>query len=332
MEYIHINSIDDIKPEKISIRQLNNKYIDRYGNRYATKFNIKTKKVDIVRLATTKEEALRFRDEIKKTGKQKKEIFEKPSTANSGRIPPDYYESDDSFEDSNFFFKEIKSGSSFTNDSKARPAQDTSDNNPDPYLQDINISNSPEFTRRSMSGIAFYEKPFIDRCLEEIQKTKERQNAIISHIKKTKIFDQVDKDIFDELEREIDVECWQRGEVAVNHHRELFSYPRPLSYYLTRLNSEKKHTLESRKDEAEKLDLVRRWEIQESFETIFTKFHDVTKKIYKLLQEKIKSDDFKTHTAQFQQLLKDANTSCEIIIQSAADIIQQIHVWKNKYP
>lgn len=65
LEYIPIDSIDEIDPRRISIRDLNKKYIDREGNRYATRFNIKTREVEIVRLARTIEEARRLQLKIK---------------------------------------------------------------------------------------------------------------------------------------------------------------------------------------------------------------------------------------------------------------------------
>ena len=70
LDYIPINSIDEIDPRKISIRDLNKKYIDREGNRYATRFNLKTRQVEIVRLARSMEEARRLQLRIKneKTG------------------------------------------------------------------------------------------------------------------------------------------------------------------------------------------------------------------------------------------------------------------------
>ena len=337
MEYLPINDISDIQPEKISIRQLNQKYIDRYGNRFATKFNLKTKKVEIVRLAASKEEALRMREEIRKnivTGRNEKTKPGTPGKQAEFSIP-DYYKSDDFFEDTDFIYGKSPAGNTASSSSRAaNNIHDFSDDDADydPYSLDVDRGSAGKFTKRGLSGIIFYEKPFIDRCLQEIQKTKERQTAIISHVKKTKIFERNDKDRFDELEREIDIECWQRGEKTVNYHRELYSYPRPLNYYTSRIPSGKKALLESKENEEEKLELIRRWELQENFENTYKKFHSVTEKVKKLLSERIENSDFKTLSSTIQQLIKDSNTSCEIILQTSVDIIQQIQVWRNKFP
>jgi len=328
VDYIYINSINDIQPEKISIRQLNKKYIDKMGNRYATKFNLKTKKVEIVRLATSKEEALRLREEIRR-----EKLIEKPgrggilSGSKLDQNMPDYFKSDDSFETPSSFFETNASSR------ELQSPQDSgiSSEDFDPYLMDVDRGGLGSFEKRNLTGVVFYEKPFIDKCISEIQKTKERQNAFINYIKKTKLFDREEKERFDELEREIDIECWQRGEKAVNYHRELYSYPRPINYYLARVPSDKKKVLESKKEE-EKLDLVRRWELQEVFEKTFSLFFRTTEKAYFLLQEKISHDAFSNLPAQTQQLLKDSRTSCEIVMQASKEILQEIKIWRNKFP
>jgi len=59
--YIPINSINDIDLSKINIGNINNRYIDMHGNRYATRFNIRTKRVQIVRIALGEDEAREFK-------------------------------------------------------------------------------------------------------------------------------------------------------------------------------------------------------------------------------------------------------------------------------
>lgn len=56
--YIPINSIKDIDTSKITLATINNRYIDKSGNRYALRFNKRTRKIDIVRIALGREEAM----------------------------------------------------------------------------------------------------------------------------------------------------------------------------------------------------------------------------------------------------------------------------------
>ncbi|MCB1173598.1 MAG: hypothetical protein KDK39_08540, partial [Leptospiraceae bacterium] len=71
MDYIPINSIQDLDPKKISVRDINKRYIDRDGNRYATRFNMKTRSIEVVRLARNQQEAQLVRDAIMR-GKREK--------------------------------------------------------------------------------------------------------------------------------------------------------------------------------------------------------------------------------------------------------------------
>lgn len=55
--YIPITSESDIDTSKISLRTINNRYIDKNGQRFATRFNLRSHKIEIVKIALGKEEA-----------------------------------------------------------------------------------------------------------------------------------------------------------------------------------------------------------------------------------------------------------------------------------
>ncbi|RME91320.1 MAG: hypothetical protein D6767_05395 [Candidatus Hydrogenedentota bacterium] len=55
--YIPIDSVDDIDVSKIGLGNINNRYIDKNGRRYATRFNLRTRKIEIVPIALGIEEA-----------------------------------------------------------------------------------------------------------------------------------------------------------------------------------------------------------------------------------------------------------------------------------
>ncbi|MBV6494498.1 MAG: hypothetical protein LDLANPLL_02531 [Turneriella sp.] len=59
--YIHINSVDDIDTTKLTLKTIENRYIDQSGRRYATRFNIRTRKIEIVPIALGREEAIFFK-------------------------------------------------------------------------------------------------------------------------------------------------------------------------------------------------------------------------------------------------------------------------------
>lgn len=55
--YIPIESIDDIDLSKIHVGNINDRYVDKQGNRYATRFNLRTRKIQLVRVALGEDEA-----------------------------------------------------------------------------------------------------------------------------------------------------------------------------------------------------------------------------------------------------------------------------------
>jgi hypothetical protein len=56
--YVRINSVSDIDTSRITVRGIDTRYVDAQGRRYATRFNLRTHKIEIVPIALGKEEAL----------------------------------------------------------------------------------------------------------------------------------------------------------------------------------------------------------------------------------------------------------------------------------
>lgn len=56
--YIRIESVADIDTSRITLRSIGNRYVDNEGRRFATRFNLRTHRIEIVPIALGKEEAL----------------------------------------------------------------------------------------------------------------------------------------------------------------------------------------------------------------------------------------------------------------------------------
>ncbi|MDH4261534.1 MAG: hypothetical protein OEV78_00655 [Spirochaetia bacterium] len=63
-KYVPIDSVDDIDLNKVSIGNINDRYIDKKGNRFATRFNLRTKKIQIIRIALGEDEARKARGKV----------------------------------------------------------------------------------------------------------------------------------------------------------------------------------------------------------------------------------------------------------------------------
>ncbi len=66
--YIRINSIADIDTARITLRSIENRYVDEQGRRFATRFNLRTHRIEIVPIALGREEALLARRLIAASG------------------------------------------------------------------------------------------------------------------------------------------------------------------------------------------------------------------------------------------------------------------------
>lgn len=60
-QYIRIDSVQDIDTSRITLRSIENRYIDAQGRRFATRFNLRTHRVEIVPIALGREEAILIR-------------------------------------------------------------------------------------------------------------------------------------------------------------------------------------------------------------------------------------------------------------------------------
>jgi hypothetical protein len=57
-QYIRIESISDIDTGRVTLKNIENRYIDAQGRRFATRFNLRTHKIEIVPIALGRDEAV----------------------------------------------------------------------------------------------------------------------------------------------------------------------------------------------------------------------------------------------------------------------------------
>jgi len=88
--YIRVDKKSDIDTSKIHINNINERYIDALGNRYATRFNLRTRKIDVVLLALGKDEAtetkIRIRRERRSRHSSPTEVEETPLSLDAEEV------------------------------------------------------------------------------------------------------------------------------------------------------------------------------------------------------------------------------------------------------
>ncbi|MCR9140806.1 MAG: hypothetical protein NXI24_00940 [bacterium] len=322
MDFIPINSIADIDPEKISIRDINKRYIDREGNKYATRFNLQSRKVEVVRIVKTRAEAQRVSQQIKK------ERFE---DRRARRRQPEGLEDSESSE-----------GLDAASDV---PAPDL----PDPEIPDFDDLESDDLAPSDLLGSSepaassgggtqsapdmhsgvFIEQHLIDDIVSHLGRCKEGQQVVINNLKNSRCFEGTGNELND-LIREIDVDCWQASETAINYYKELYGYPRSVAQYIIRLTPEEKERIEALADDAERMEVIRRLETRRSFEQLYKKIHSMTEGILKLI-ESVPDETKSQLLAAPRQQLQDAQASTEILLSEVNEKLFQIEQWKKRY-
>ena len=72
--FIKINDISNINTSKISVHDLNNRYLDSTGNMYGLKYNRKTRKIDIIKIIRTPVNSAEYYRQQLRNGKRNKKI------------------------------------------------------------------------------------------------------------------------------------------------------------------------------------------------------------------------------------------------------------------
>lgn len=335
MKYELIRSVEDINTEKISIRDINKRYIDLMGNRYATRFNMNTRKVEVVRLVSSRSEALEIRKKIierkRKTGsadRQQSEYLPQKQTTNMPR-----FEEDDLSPISDTSYSILSDSEEYR-----KPAKIYSDDAADfydPYEDDFHYVNPVEYeeeefktsSRRGRERSVFIESQFLDQTSSELTKTRDRLFAMVNNFKKSRLFEQYKTDAVFDIMRQLDSECRSSVEKAINLYKEITHYPRPITYYLSKMSDEKKTKIDSIDNENNKMELIKRWELQETFENVYAKLLSVHTNLIRILDEI--PDMIYDNMDTIQKMnIDNARTSCQYMIDEANRMLTKIGIWK----
>ncbi len=291
-DYIHINSIDDIDPGSITIRDLNKRYIDRSGNRYATRFNLQNRKVEIVQIVKGMHEAQRIKQQ-RAVDRTRPET--EPARPGQGSLPAPEPENE---EDDTF-----------------GEAVDTEEAVPPPGMDQV---------------APFIEQQFIDEVEADFERIKQRQQGIINNFKNSGLFAGERDEKLTTMVRQMEAEAWPKCENAINYSKELRSYPRPVSYYATKLSAENKTRLDAQPDDPKKLALIRRWELQRSFEDAYLAVRRAAESAKELLGA-MTPETYERLGGQQKQHVDDAGSSLSYMLDEITGKLQKIEQWRHRY-
>lgn len=380
-DYIRVESIQDIDPNKLSVSYAGKKFIDKDNNRFSIRFNRETRRMEIVKILIRQGDKiqgdmdLRPWEAVEKMTPEKihkndagstdknKEKLQQANTEASEKAPEPENQKQDKIQekkyekkpalhrkDANWNFDNydlnIQSTPSIENakiresktESNIQLTFDSSEDESFDSSADPTEANPAQSDEKSDLPISMEEKwkdknerDKIDKLMKNIETTKTRINSVLINIKSSRIFEVTgdpseNQNIMGNLSREFDIEVFQNLDEIANYYKELISYPRALSYYTAKYERTRKNEL-SKADDTEKLHLVIRWEMQESFTKILEKLKALTLSLLDVLNMKNESH-IKQLQYQHQLMFNDAKNATYYCSQDIESYIQEVEEWK----
>ncbi len=235
-EYIYVRSINDIDPKKLTIRDLNKKFIDEHGRKYAVQFDFTTREIKFVRIASSYQEAIRIKQEI---------LNQKDESWNH------FTNNDKSIYDTREY-STINPSMEKTNEEK-KENKKTQDN----FLLDSYFD---------LESPVFDENEFYTILEKKIKKSVESIKAIEKNLNRVQIFEKNTNSLHDffELQKQIELKCYNLSEEALKILKELVYYPRNAAYYYSKLPDPVRKQIENW-EEKQQLEYIKRYEIYRIF-------------------------------------------------------------------
>lgn len=297
--YILIDSVDEIDPRRISIRDLNRKYMDREGNRYALRFDLKSRQIQVVRLAGSKDEAVRIRIEILQQRRAAKgdelgltlkpdeyddPIQGEPHGPSLPRAADSYTASQPSSSTPEKLMKPSDRRARPDSSRGFRPSQQA-DDLPDPsqpfsdedsgFIDDFTAPDTP-----LISDIDLF--PELER---EISRIINSQKAIIKVMSRSGAFhDGSGSEDFFATAKKVDESCIQAAVEAARLYQELSGFPKSPLHYLSSFPDIERKRIEALPDERQQIEQIKHYELHRKYSELLKNILDLTNQLRRSLE------------------------------------------------
>ncbi|XDD54672.1 hypothetical protein AB3N62_02375 [Leptospira sp. WS4.C2] len=363
--YIKIESISEIDPIKLSISQIQQRYIDKDNNRYALRFNKDTRRIEILKLVgnhfeliphsqthtvaeDTKSSAIQTSQNSPLITPISEDLMsnpilgklvgalgaklnptEKPSEIQSEKLgsePEENLMREDV--DLNIFegedpppMQETLSHAGLLNTPELpSPKEVEETGNAEPNLQAGEDSNDKT---------AFQQ---IEEFIKLLTTYRERVTAIIRNLQSSRIFELTgdpseNKNIVGNFAREMDAQVFEGIDKMVDLHKEMTSYPRPITYYISKAPAEKREEMKLIESDKEKLNRLHLFEMQRLSDIIVKDFKKLSLQLLNILNLK---SDIQVKQLQYanQLMYVDAKNASLYFAQDLDKTILDIEHWK----
>lgn len=363
--YIKIESISEIDPIKLSISQIQQRYIDKDNNRYALRFNKETRRIEILKLIGNHFEVVP-KSQIHQTAEEPKPNptpitpqYSQPTTQISedlksnpilgklvGVLGPKTVEKPVEIP------KENLNPTGEENLMNEDVDLDIFEGEEPPPLTETPLShegllNTPEPPSPKDPETIDNAEPNLQVGVDSDEKTafqsiedfikllttyRERVTAIIRNLQSSRIFELTgdpseNKNIVGNFAREMESQVFEAIDKMVDLHKEMTSYPRPITYYISKAPAEKREEMKFIESDKEKLNRLHLFEMQRHSDTIVKDFKKLSLQLLNILNLK---NDIQVKQLQYanQLMYVDAKNASLYFAQDLDQTILDIENWK----
>ncbi|MCW7494085.1 hypothetical protein ND861_15670 [Leptospira sp. 2 VSF19] len=367
--YIKIESISDIDPIKLSISQIQQRYIDKDNNRYALRFNKDTRRIEILKLIGNHFEVIphtssphsHSTDVSKPSPNQSTSAASHPTTQISeglksnpilGKLVSSQSQTQASPTEKNSEAPSEKTGLpseenlmredvdlNIFEGEEPPPVQETFSHAGLLNTPDLPTPEEPEEKTIPEPNVALGEESNDKTAFQQIEDFikllttyRERVTAIIRNLQSSRIFELTgdpseNKNIVGNFAREMEAQVFEAIDKMVDLHKEMTSYPRPITYYISKAPAEKREEMKFIESDKEKLNRLHLFEMQRLSDTIVKDFKKLSLQLLNILNLK---NDIQVKQLQYanQLMYVDAKNASLYFAQDLDKTILDIENWK----
>jgi len=325
--YIRIGSISEIDPNKLSISQIQQKFVDSENNRYSLRFNKDSKRIEILKVLPNQE------FELVNSGisSAEKPPIEKKSLESLLRetLP----------EEKPKPITQESTQSSFNKRAHFRDKKEPligEDVDLDVFSESPSRVSSPsqtssESTKMIQNRSLLRNRDIAEQYLDIMSAHRERLEYILLNLKNSKIFEitgdpSENKNIIGNFQREIDLQVFQEIEKATRTHQEMQSFPRPITYYMSKASHENREKAKDLATDKDRLDFLYSIEMKRNILHCLQLLKTFSTQLISLIN--IKSEtQVKQLLYQNQILFVDSKTAAIFYTQELDGILSECQKW-----
>lgn len=350
--YIKINSIEEIDPNKLSISQITQKYIDKDNNRYALRFNKETRRIEIIKLGVNQHYEV-VKQEPKHSGNETTVTNSPPEiSAPSTQKPNPHPETKPiSVEKSvkpveipkeklsqpleeNLLGADIELDIFKPGEEPPNPSSSyEDDSNEEQSSQTAPMEAESPTLNLGDTSQSLTPQQRIEEFIKQLGIYRERANAIIKNLQSSRIFEVTgdpseNKNIVGNFAREMESRVFEAMDKMVDLHKEMTSYPRPITYYISKAPPDKREEMRLIESDKEKLDKLHLFEMQKHTEAIIRDLKELSLQLMTILNIKT---EVQVKQLQYpnQLMYVDAKNASLYFAQDLDKSILDVQNWKH---